>query len=79
MSEGRGGGGGARPEALSPQPRALPSAGGGSAEEKYRVWMRHRYNDCVGWLGELMGHGSFQVKVGEPGAEVPRYRGPVVV
>ncbi|XP_035196750.1 nucleolar complex protein 4 homolog [Oxyura jamaicensis] len=37
-------------------------AGGGSAEEKYKVWMRHRYNDCVGWLAELMGHGSFQVK-----------------
>uniref|UniRef100_A0A8B9CFI4 Nucleolar complex associated 4 homolog n=1 Tax=Anser brachyrhynchus TaxID=132585 RepID=A0A8B9CFI4_9AVES len=37
-------------------------AGGGSAEEKYKVWMRHRYNDCVGWLAELMGHGSFHVK-----------------
>ncbi|KAM6377900.1 nucleolar complex protein 4 homolog isoform 1-T1 [Pluvialis apricaria] len=33
-----------------------------SAEEKYKIWMRHRYNDCVGCLAELMGHDAFQVK-----------------
>ncbi|XP_068886939.1 nucleolar complex protein 4 homolog isoform X2 [Aphelocoma coerulescens] len=33
-----------------------------SAEDKYRIWMRHRYRDCVGCLGELMGHDAFQVK-----------------
>ncbi|NWR02190.1 NOC4L protein, partial [Paradoxornis webbianus] len=33
-----------------------------SAEDKYRIWMRHRYRDCVGCLGELMGHEAFQVK-----------------
>uniref|UniRef100_A0A8V0ZHA0 Nucleolar complex associated 4 homolog n=1 Tax=Gallus gallus TaxID=9031 RepID=A0A8V0ZHA0_CHICK len=34
-----------------------------SAEEKYKIWMRHRYNDCVESLSELLGHDSFQVKV----------------
>ncbi|KFV63344.1 Nucleolar complex protein 4, partial [Dryobates pubescens] len=33
-----------------------------SAEDKYKIWMRHRYNDCVDSLAELMGHDSFQVK-----------------
>ncbi|NXR58374.1 NOC4L protein, partial [Rhadina sibilatrix] len=33
-----------------------------SAEDKYRIWMRHRYRDCVGCLGELMRHEAFQVK-----------------
>ena len=33
-----------------------------SAEEKYKIWMRHRYNDCVESLSELLGHDSFQVK-----------------
>ncbi|KAM7004390.1 nucleolar complex protein 4 homolog [Passerculus sandwichensis] len=33
-----------------------------SAQDKYRIWMRHRYRDCVGCLGELMGHEAFQVK-----------------
>ena len=41
-----------------------------SAEDKYKIWMRHRYNDCVDCLAELMGHDAFQVKVGpEPCAE----------
>uniref|UniRef100_A0A8C3XPN6 Nucleolar complex associated 4 homolog n=1 Tax=Chelydra serpentina TaxID=8475 RepID=A0A8C3XPN6_CHESE len=33
-----------------------------SAEDKYKIWMRHRYNSCVNCLVELMGHESFQVK-----------------
>uniref|UniRef100_A0A670IZP1 CCAAT-binding factor domain-containing protein n=1 Tax=Podarcis muralis TaxID=64176 RepID=A0A670IZP1_PODMU len=33
-----------------------------SAEDKYKIWMRHRYNSCVHCLGELMGHESFQVQ-----------------
>uniref|UniRef100_A0A8D0BX21 Nucleolar complex associated 4 homolog n=1 Tax=Salvator merianae TaxID=96440 RepID=A0A8D0BX21_SALMN len=33
-----------------------------SAEDKYKVWMRHRYNSCVNSLGELMGHKSFPVR-----------------
>ncbi|XP_039188338.1 nucleolar complex protein 4 homolog [Crotalus tigris] len=33
-----------------------------SAEEKYKIWMRHRYNSCTACLGELMGHKVFQVK-----------------
>ncbi|XP_070618750.1 nucleolar complex protein 4 homolog [Erythrolamprus reginae] len=33
-----------------------------SAEEKYKIWMRHRYNSCTTCLGELMGHEAFQVK-----------------
>ncbi|XP_043921486.1 nucleolar complex protein 4 homolog [Protopterus annectens] len=33
-----------------------------SAEEKYKIWMRHRYHDCVKQLLELMVHTSFQVK-----------------
>ncbi|KAM3825890.1 nucleolar complex protein 4 homolog isoform 1-T1 [Vipera latastei] len=33
-----------------------------SAEEKYKMWMRHRYNSCTACLGELMGHEAFQVK-----------------
>ncbi|XP_032085986.1 nucleolar complex protein 4 homolog [Thamnophis elegans] len=32
------------------------------AEEKYKMWMRHRYNSCITCLGELMGHEAFQVK-----------------
>lgn len=47
-----------------------------SAEDKYKIWMRHRYNDCVGCLAELMGHGAFRVKVGpEPAAEAGPRRG----
>ncbi|XP_007426166.3 nucleolar complex protein 4 homolog, partial [Python bivittatus] len=33
-----------------------------SAETKYKIWMRHRYNSCTNCLGELMGHKSFPVK-----------------
>ncbi|XP_060105182.1 nucleolar complex protein 4 homolog [Heteronotia binoei] len=33
-----------------------------SAEEKYKIWMRHRYNSCVSCLVELMSHKSFQIK-----------------
>uniref|UniRef100_A0A670ZD34 CCAAT-binding factor domain-containing protein n=1 Tax=Pseudonaja textilis TaxID=8673 RepID=A0A670ZD34_PSETE len=33
-----------------------------SAEEKYKIWMRHRYNSCTTCLGELMAHEAFQVK-----------------
>ncbi|PKU36487.1 hypothetical protein llap_13207 [Limosa lapponica baueri] len=33
-----------------------------SAEDKYKIWMRHRYKECVDCLAELMGHHAFQVK-----------------
>ncbi|KAJ8260693.1 hypothetical protein COCON_G00164160 [Conger conger] len=33
-----------------------------SAEQKYRMFMRHRYNSCNDLLLELMHHESFQVK-----------------
>uniref|UniRef100_A0A8D0L6N2 Nucleolar complex associated 4 homolog n=1 Tax=Sphenodon punctatus TaxID=8508 RepID=A0A8D0L6N2_SPHPU len=35
---------------------------GYSAEDKYKVWMRHRYNSCINCLVELMSHESFQVQ-----------------
>ncbi|XP_068064845.1 nucleolar complex protein 4 homolog [Anomalospiza imberbis] len=48
---------------VGPLPDQDASLGGSySAEDKYRIWMRHRYRDCVGCLGELMGHDAFQVK-----------------
>ncbi|XP_040458184.1 LOW QUALITY PROTEIN: nucleolar complex protein 4 homolog [Falco naumanni] len=37
-------------------------AGSGSAEDKYKAWMRHRYHECVAGLAELMGHGAFRLK-----------------
>uniref|UniRef100_A0A663MDV1 Nucleolar complex associated 4 homolog n=1 Tax=Athene cunicularia TaxID=194338 RepID=A0A663MDV1_ATHCN len=43
-------------------PACVPPPDSCSAEEKYRMWMRHRYNDCVRGLAGLMGHGAFQVK-----------------
>lgn len=46
-----------------------------SAEDKYRIWMRHRYRDCVGYLGELMGHDAFQVKVGPESSADPGVHG----
>ncbi|KAH1180577.1 hypothetical protein KIL84_009413 [Mauremys mutica] len=39
-----------------------PLADNYNAEDKYKIWMRHRYNSCVNCLVELMGHESFQVK-----------------
>lgn len=36
-----------------------------SAEEKYHIFMRHRYNSCVELLLENIGHEVFQVKVSE--------------
>ncbi|XP_041078704.1 nucleolar complex protein 4 homolog [Polyodon spathula] len=33
-----------------------------SAEDKYKVWMRHRYSSCVQQLLELMGHDEYQVE-----------------
>ncbi|KAM4050872.1 nucleolar complex protein 4 homolog [Anomaloglossus baeobatrachus] len=33
-----------------------------SAEEKYKIWMRHRYNSCVSCLVELLDATSFQVQ-----------------
>ncbi|XP_067232262.1 nucleolar complex protein 4 homolog [Chanodichthys erythropterus] len=33
-----------------------------SAEEKYQIFMRHRYNSCVELLLENIGHEAFQVK-----------------
>lgn len=41
----------------------LSLPGNSSAEDKYKAWMRHRYNDCVECLSELLGHDSFRVKV----------------
>ncbi|RXN11530.1 nucleolar complex 4-like protein [Labeo rohita] len=37
-------------------------SGDRSGEEKYRIFMRHRYNSCVEILLENIGHESFQVK-----------------
>ncbi|XP_073681030.1 nucleolar complex protein 4 homolog [Garra rufa] len=37
-------------------------SGDRSAEEKYRIFMRHRYNSCVENLLENIGHEAFQVK-----------------
>ncbi|KAG8455970.1 hypothetical protein GDO86_001964 [Hymenochirus boettgeri] len=33
-----------------------------SAENKYKIWMRHRYNSCVTSLLDLMHHSSFSVQ-----------------
>uniref|UniRef100_A0A4W3IXG9 Nucleolar complex associated 4 homolog n=1 Tax=Callorhinchus milii TaxID=7868 RepID=A0A4W3IXG9_CALMI len=33
-----------------------------SAEEKYKIWMRHRYNDCINQLLDLMEHQSHEVQ-----------------
>ncbi|KAM4810041.1 nucleolar complex protein 4 homolog [Rhinophrynus dorsalis] len=33
-----------------------------NAEDKYKMWMRHRYNSCVICLLELMHHSSFPVQ-----------------
>ncbi|XP_056389147.1 nucleolar complex protein 4 homolog [Hyla sarda] len=32
------------------------------AEEKYKMWIRHRYNSCVSYLVELLNATSFQVQ-----------------
>uniref|UniRef100_A0A8B9F5X8 CCAAT-binding factor domain-containing protein n=1 Tax=Amazona collaria TaxID=241587 RepID=A0A8B9F5X8_9PSIT len=45
---------------LPPEEASL--AGDYSAEDKYKIWMRHRYKECVDCLAELMGHDAFQVK-----------------
>ncbi|XP_076614381.1 nucleolar complex protein 4 homolog [Chaetodon auriga] len=44
-----------------PEEEAL-SAGGYSAEEKYHMFMRHRYNSCVEMLLEHLSHESHGVK-----------------
>ncbi|XP_026052225.1 nucleolar complex protein 4 homolog isoform X1 [Carassius auratus] len=44
-----------------PQEEDLMSGDRG-AEEKYRIFMRHRYNNCVELLLENMDHEAFQVK-----------------
>ncbi|XP_069476086.1 nucleolar complex protein 4 homolog [Ambystoma mexicanum] len=33
-----------------------------SAEDKYKMWMRHRYNSCASSLRDLLDHKSFQVQ-----------------
>ncbi|XP_006640308.2 nucleolar complex protein 4 homolog [Lepisosteus oculatus] len=33
-----------------------------SAEEKYKMWMRHRYNSCVEQLQDLMIHEAYRVR-----------------
>lgn len=41
----------------------FPGSGGLSAEEKYRMFMRHRYNSCVEMLLEHLNHELHCVKV----------------
>lgn len=43
--------------------------GGLSAEEKYHIFMRHRYSSCVETLLEHLDHELHRVRVREPGAE----------
>ncbi|XP_072271810.1 nucleolar complex protein 4 homolog [Pyxicephalus adspersus] len=38
----------------------LPDSMG--AEEKYKIWMRHRYKSCVSCLADLLHHNSFQLQ-----------------
>uniref|UniRef100_A0A6J0T7G3 Nucleolar complex protein 4 homolog n=1 Tax=Pogona vitticeps TaxID=103695 RepID=A0A6J0T7G3_9SAUR len=45
---------------LPPEEDALQESA--SVEEKYKIWMRHRYQSTVCCLSELMGHKSFRVK-----------------
>ncbi|KAM5193521.1 nucleolar complex protein 4 homolog [Mantella aurantiaca] len=33
-----------------------------SAEEKYKIWMRHRYISCISCLVDLLNHDSFQLQ-----------------
>jgi len=76
---GRGGppsaGGGSAARSFPDPFGAFGPSGTGSAEEKYKAWMRHRYRDCVGGLAELMGHPAFRVKVGPGPAAGMRDRG----
>lgn len=58
---GQGWGRSREPAGWERQRRAF--AGNCSAEDKYKIWMRHRYDDCVECLSELLGHDSFRVKV----------------
>ncbi|CAL8276651.1 unnamed protein product [Merluccius merluccius] len=37
-------------------------SGDNNAQEKYSIFMRHRYNDCVKTLLEHLGHKSYEVK-----------------
>lgn len=41
----------------------LSFTGGYSAEEKYRIFMRHRYNSCVEMLLEHLSHEVHSIKV----------------
>lgn len=69
--------GGARPAARSSGQSVRHPAENYSAEDKYKIWMRHRYNECVESLAELLGHDAFPLKVGaEPAAVTPAPRGP---
>lgn len=38
-------------------------SGGYSAQEKYSIFMRHRYSSCVEMLLELLEHQRHQIKV----------------
>lgn len=41
----------------------FPCSGEFSAEDKYRIFMRHRYNSCVEMLLEHLSHELYGVKV----------------
>ncbi|PIO41219.1 hypothetical protein AB205_0020160 [Aquarana catesbeiana] len=45
---------------LPSEDESLPDSMG--AEEKYKIWMRHRYNSCVSCLVDLLHHNSFQIQ-----------------
>ncbi|XP_077317869.1 nucleolar complex protein 4 homolog [Lithobates pipiens] len=45
---------------LPSEDESLPDSMG--AEEKYKIWMRHRYNSFVSCLVDLLHHNSFQIQ-----------------
>ncbi|XP_068127696.1 nucleolar complex protein 4 homolog isoform X2 [Hyperolius riggenbachi] len=45
---------------LPSEDEALPDTTG--AEDKYKIWMRHRYNSCVACMVDLLHHTSLQVQ-----------------
>lgn len=46
-------------------------AGRSSAQEKYSIFMRHRYSSCVDMLLELLEHQRHQVAVSETTKKLP--------
>ena len=41
-----------------------------SADDKYRMFLRYRYNSCIEQLLENMGHKVYQVKVRQPASVI---------